>query len=213
MAKLFKKAEISTEVVYLNDSQAIQPVLLPEQPALDLIEVEIKTEAAYQKGYLLGKDEANAMFQQQMALLKQQLEALIASIPPAIAANKQQLNTEIADTILLVCQQFFIEKQQNGKALEQQIHHILSQISNQQTLELCLHPQDLTALKQGAIQINAAHLSGLKIKSDESLRLGGCLIKTEHGLFDASIEKQIDRLKEVLLQIRQDGMAHATPTV
>ena len=131
--------------------------------------------------------------------------ASLAAIPKAIAQNRLDLNPEIADIVLLISQQFFIEQQKDSQALSQQINQVLGQLNNKHNVELCLHPQDINALQNGAIQLDATHLNGLKIKSDESLVLGGYVLKTNHGVFDASIEKQIDKLKEVLIQLKHRG--------
>lgn len=207
MAKLYKNAIIDAEPVRLN-----QPIVesAPEAeasiPAIDAAQLEpLKT---YEQGYLAGVSEECARQEEELGQLKQQLQASLAAIPKAIAQNRLDLNPEIADIVLLISQQFFIEQQKDSQALSQQINQVLGQLNNKHNVELCLHPQDINALQNGAIQLDATHLNGLKIKSDESLVLGGYVLKTNHGVFDASIEKQIDKLKAVLIQLKNRG-AHA----
>ncbi|MDR3443410.1 MAG: FliH/SctL family protein [Legionella sp.] len=202
MAKLFKNAIISEEIVFLN--QPIQAYVEPiEDHTYQLHELQLKE--AYDQGYLSGKTAERQLIEEELGQLKQQLAEALIAIPQAVAQNRLDLSDEIAEIVLVISQQFFIENQHNAEALSQQINQILSQLNNKQTVELCLHPQEITALQNGVIQLDAAHLNGLKIKSDESLALGGYRIKTSHGLFDASIEKQIDKLKEVLLQLKKRG--------
>lgn len=203
MVKLFKTANITNGSVSLY--QPTEPVRMPTEPSLDeLTQQQIKEEAT-QRGYELGKKEAQAQFNQ----VKNQLEALISSIPLALAQSRLELETEIADILWSILQGFFIEKQSNKKALEQQINQILTQINAKQSVELHLHPNDITLLQQECFRLETIQLKELKIKSDERLTLGGFLIKTDHGVFDASLEKQVDKLKETLLQLRQ-GKTHAS---
>lgn len=202
MAKLFKNAIISEEVVFLN--QPIQEHVEPIEDHIQQLQ-ELQLKETYDQGYLSGKAEERQLIEEELGQLKQQLSEALISIPQAVAQNRLALSDEIAEIVLMITQQFFIENQHNTEALSQQINQILSQLNNKQTVELCLHPQEITALQNGIIQLDAAHLNGLKIKSDESLALGGYRIKTSHGLFDASIEKQIDKLKEVLLQLKKRG--------
>lgn len=208
MAKLYKNAHISTEEIYLNQ---VEPALAPmedpplETPVIDDSQAEHIRQEAYEQGYLAGKTAKRVQLEQEQDELKKQLEQVLASIPDAVAQNRMELTKEIADIVFILVKQFFIENQHNHQALSQQINHILLQLNNQHTVELCLHPQEIAALQNGAIHLNTAHLNGLKIKGDESLTLGGYLIKTNHGVFDASIEKQIDKLKEVLLQLKHRG--------
>lgn len=203
MAKLFKNAVISSEIVSLVHHEPI--ATLSSEPALEKTqELQLQHEA-YQQGYLLGKEEGKALVEQQMALLKQQLEAALIAIPQAVAQNRCELSEEIADIVLLITQQFFIEKESNPHSLELQINQLLQQLNNKQTIDLYLHPKEIAILQKGQIKLEAAHLNGLKIKSDDTLTLGGYVIKTDHGIFDATIEKQINKLKEFLLEIRQRG--------
>ncbi|EHL30349.1 FliH/SctL family protein [Legionella drancourtii] len=210
MAKLYKKAVISNEEVFLNQPN-VELAPEPEKSIRQVDEAHIEQlkKEAYEQGYLAGKNEERTHNEKELEQLKKQLQASLAAIPQAIAQNRSDLNNEIADIVLLITQQFFIEQQKDTQALGQQINQVLGQLNNKHHVELCLHPQEITALQNGAIQLDATHLNGLKIKSDESLILGGYVIKTNHGVFDASIEKQIDKLKEVLIQLKHRGQ-HAS---
>ncbi|CAM4394921.1 MAG: hypothetical protein LEGION0403_FIIPPAGN_00799 [Legionella sp.] len=210
MATLYKNVLVSTEEIYLYQ-EAPEEIeeLIPETPTVDESQWEQIRQEAYEQGYLAGTTEERSRLEQENSQNQQQLEQILASLPQAVAQNRLDLANEIADIVLLISKQFFIEHSNNQQALSQQINHILTQLNDKQSVELCLHPQDITALQNGAMQLNAVHLNGLKIKTDESLALGGYILKTSHGVFDASIEKQIDKLKEVLLQLKQRG-THAS---
>lgn len=213
MAKLIRNALVCPDHVIIgtNPQKELEENSLLEANHLKLNDLQLEElkAKAYQQGYLSGKEEGEKRIIQDMELLKQQVETVLFSISQAICQNRLDLASEIANIILLIVQQYFIEKQSNPEALELQINTILCQLNNKQNIELCLHPHDINNLQKGAIKLESANLNGLKIKADERLPLGGCIIKTDHGIFDASIEKQIDRLKEFLLKMRQ-GSQHAT---
>lgn len=158
-----------------------------------------RIDEAYTRGMEDGIKKATELNERQ----NNQIKALINSIPEAINANRHAMSDEIADIVLLIAQQFFINQQNNKESISLQINQLLSQINDKQTIELCVHPSDLAMLHEGTIQIDAQQCQNLKIRADERLTLGGCLIKNEHGLFDAGIERQIDSLKTVLLQIKK----------
>lgn len=211
MAKLLKNVLVSAEIVTLNHSNKQQEMEAPPIPVGQDVPTHEQLEHAYQEGYLCARNEAANAAGQHITEHQQQLAALLHSIPQAVADNRLALHKDIADIVALITRNYFISQEQQPATLEQQINNILSQINSQQRVELCLHPQDVSLLKDGTISLSASHLNGLKIKSDDSLILGGCIVKTEHGLFDASIEKQIDKLKEALIGIRQ-GRLHASAT-
>lgn len=210
MAKLLKNVLLSAETVVLDNIAIKANVEVHVQAHTPELAIKEQMDSAYQQGYLSARAEHAQETEQEINQLQQQLAALIQAIPTAIAHNRLALNKDIADIVALITKNYFISQAEQPAALEQQINHILEQINSQQRIELYLHSQDIKQLKSGAINLTAHHINGLKIKQDDSLLLGGCIVKTEHGLFDASIEKQIDKLKELLIGIRQGGLYAST---
>lgn len=202
MAEIFKTSILSTQVVYLKAA------VLDEAKTVDefnsgiekKLELDDETLAAVKAGaFADGFAQATGQLTAQTTSLK----ALLHSIPKAINDNRLALAHDIADIVLVIVQQFFINQQHNVDAISQQINHVLQQLNQKQTIELVLHPHDLALLQQGKLTLDVGTSTNLRIISDEQLRLGGCLINSEHGLFDASIERQIDQLKQFLMQIKQ----------
>ncbi|MDI9817554.1 MULTISPECIES: FliH/SctL family protein [unclassified Legionella] len=214
MAEVFKQIITNEESVYLN--QAIEeesPKPVKEKSCAEehdsdfnLLKEQAREEG-YKTGFTQGMAEGFKQGEQQAARqatrLLQQLENLLQTIPQAVKENRQALKTEIADIVLAIAQQFFVYQQQNKEAITMQINHALEQVNHKQSITLILHPNDLALLQNNQLKINAHQYQDLRITADETIRLGGCLIKSEHGIFDASIERQIDRLKQVLVQIKQ----------
>lgn len=210
MAKLFKNVSISTELIHLNaklpSDNNHSVIIETTESKINDLEREERLSQAYQDGYLAATGSNQALMDQQITDLKNQLEALLLSLPEAVEQNRKSLSGEIADIILMIIQQYFIDKVSDVTALEQQIKKIISHLNNQQSIELHLHPSDISALQRNNIQFDSIYLNKLIVKGDTALSLGGCIVKTEHGIFDASIENQINKLKELLMQIRQRGL-------
>ena len=185
MANVFKNVMISEEIKYIG--------VPPVDPTPEPIEAPPVVDALPD------------ILTQERAILQEQsntLNALLHSIPQAISDNRQQLSSEIADIVLLIASKFFINQQQNKEAISHQITQILTQLNEKQTLEIALHPHDLRLITEGDITIDLRSCKNLRFKADDQLRLGGCVITSEHGVFDAGIERQIDNLKHVLLKMK-----------
>ena len=221
MANIFKNMMISEEIVYIGQDNPTTPVIpagpgtvIPAQAGTHF---NVSLDANVRMGPRLrgddricgddtrcGDDAVDSLAQER-ALLQEQtnaLSALLQSIPKAISDNRQQLSSDIADIVLLIVSKFFINQQQNKDAITHQITQILMQLHDKQNLELSLHPHDLALIQQGEINIDLRSCKNIRLKADEHLRLGGCIVTSEHGVFDASIERQIDNLKHVLLQMK-----------
>lgn len=206
MAKLIKQATLSEESCLLEEQPA------PTVTVLDTVDRnQVQEKIQYQEGYTQGYEEGKAQSEEAFMAAKSSIEKLLQALPEALAENRLQLKNEIADIVLFICGQLFVEQQANKAALEQQINGILEQLSQQEHIELQLHPQDIACLQAGSIALRKNLVEKMTIKSNPGLRLGGCIIKTTQGIFDAGIEKQIDQLKQVLLEMRQEVPDESQP--
>lgn len=192
MAKLLKEITVDEQPILLY-----QTAILTQETTFDASQLQ----EAKQKSYELGKKEGLEIAHNQLGQLQKKLESLMHSIPEALIKARLSLQEEMVQILWSIIQGFFIEKQKNKEALALQINDIIKHL-NDQEVELHLHPDDLKA----SLQLNTSALKYLHIKGNDSLKLGGCFIKTNHGLFDASIESQVDKLKEKLLQLRQGNI-------
>jgi flagellar assembly protein FliH len=73
-------------------------------------------------------------------------------------------------------------------------------------LEIRLHPEDLALLRAG--ENEALDSASVRWTADEAVTLGGCLIDTPMGRYDARLETQLSKLHEVFAQARP-GTDHA----
>lgn len=202
MAKIFKNASIHIENA-IDEYIAIEPHLEDQNP--DLIH-----EDDLKKAYADGLSEGLCQNEKYLAPLIEAFDTLLASIPKAIADARLNLQQEIADIVLMIAGQFFMNQSLDKRHIESQINQILNQINERESVELHLHPRDIALLQEEAIVLKSTFLYGIKIKNDDSLKLGGCIVKTSQGRFNASIEQQIDQLKAALLKLKQ-GAPHAPP--
>ena len=198
MAKIIKHTQVQREE--LNEV-----AVLFTEPVSSFNEEQIAAlkQEAYEQGYLKGQKEAIELAHRQMDELKTRMEQMLASIPLALTHNRLDMQKELVSMCLFIVQSYFVAQSVDPQLLETQINQLLTQINNQQTIELHLHPHDLKMLQKGLIKLIAVK-NEITIKNEESLALGGFIIKTPHGLFDASLEKQLDKLKHYLLSIRTE---------
>ncbi len=198
MAEVLKSACISDDIVHIGTPTPI-PVEAPAVIAQH--DIEDAYNNGFQQGMAEGLSQARAQVKEQMDALN----ALLQSIPAAVEDNRLHLSTEIADIVLLITQRFFIHQQHNKDTITNQITQTLNQLNQKQNIELALHPHDIALLQQGELHIDFKPFKNIRITPDETLRLGGCVIRSEHGVFDAGIERQIDSLKQVLLKHKKNN--------
>lgn len=225
MAEIYKQLPCCRDPIHLPqrpvdaDSTAALIAELPSIAQMTLSDEELKLlqdqayQEAYEKGFnqglAEGREKGEEIGRDRASQQAAHWDALIENVAEAVAQQRLSLRTDIADIVLAISQQFFIHQQHHSDQIGLQINGILRQLNQDQIIEIALHPQDLALIQQGRIKLELKTAKNIRIIADDNCRLGGCLIKTEHGFFDASIEKQIDRLKDLLLQIKQGG-SHAS---
>ena len=212
MADILKTTTISVDIVHLRPSLTglevnvasnndVVPAAKTNNNALSDIK-KLARDAGYKAGLKEGLTKGLLQANAQITEHVNTLNLLIQNIPVAISDTRLQLSKDIADIVLGIAQQLFIHQQQNKEAIGLQITQTITQLNDKQNIELFLHPHDLALLERGEVKVNLKQCKNLRVTPDESLRLGGCIVRSEHGVFDASIERQIDRLKTVLLKMK-----------
>lgn len=76
-------------------------------------------------------------------------------------------------------------------------------------LAVHVHPDDHAWLQRAGV----APLQGVAWVADDSVALGGVLLRWPHGTLDARLEVQIEALRRMLLRVRAQRVAAATPAV
>lgn len=198
MAQIIKKS-----LIQLEKTQVCFEANEPLEPLLNTEQVALLEQERFEEGYLKGKEEASQLWHQELNELKTCLEQLLDSIPKAVEQNRLAMQKELSPICLMIIQRYFIAQSVEPQALATQINQLLVQINNQHAIELHLNARDIQLLQQGDIQLTAVK-NEVTVKHNDSLALGGFIIKTPHGLFEFNIAKQIDQLKSHLLELREE---------
>lgn len=212
MPQLYKQIQISPHRVSLDKPPVTHPAEPPNAQEIPWNLFHIFTmilstsaqQSGQQAGYEQGFTEGQQQAMEQTHTLKQTLEALLKSIPDAIVQNRLALKEEIADIVCIIIQQLFLQQPPDPGMLQKKINTLLTELNHQQTIKIHLHPDDIDLLQNGTIQLHAHPLHHLEIVAQTTLLAGGCIIHSEHGMLDASLESQIQRFQEILIQIRQE---------
>lgn len=82
------------------------------------------------------------------------------------------------------------------------IRQALRLVAGHSQVKLRLNPQDLTELQSGQCDVAQclSHLPDTVLVPDEAVSPGGCIVETLHGVIDARIETQLQRIVDELLE-------------
>lgn len=82
----------------------------------------------------------------------------------------------------------------------------VKQITGQPHMRLQLHPGDIERLGERAADVigSLASCAEVTLVANEEISPGGCVIETQHGVVDAQIETQLERIASELLQEEEE---------
>lgn len=155
--------------------------------------IQIK-EAAYQEGYNLGLEKA----QSDLVALKSNIGAFLSSerrVFDAIAPDIIEISLEVAKKIIKH------EVQVDPQIVIDTVLDILKDIpKNEPKITLMVNPSQAQYVKDNLPeQLTLLGVeSKLSILADENVTEGSCVVQTNNGVVDASIDAQIDIIQKAL---------------
>jgi type III secretion protein L len=96
----------------------------------------------------------------------------------------------------------------NRDAIVGVVRKALQEARQQKEIIVRAHPEDVEALKRNERRLleMLARATSVEIREDASLRRGGCIVVTELGTIDASLERQLDALQAAIeIELRESG--------
>lgn len=162
-------------------------------------------EKAYKEAYELGKAEGNERaFEEMKMSLQQQIENLGNLLKSIEKMKLELLQQNEASLVRLV---FEIAKRvtlTNIQGQEETVLNLLRQLvpslQTDEQMTVSVSPRDLAIIEKnkGKLGREFEFLEHLKLESAETMTDGGCVIETNYGTIDATIEQRILKVWETL---------------
>lgn len=161
---------------------------------------------AYQKGYDEGFFEGVKKMKPEKASFEQSYQDNMLKIAEQTAETLNHAVKKIQDLLiplfLNITEQLYLNLFQSKENLQHYLETLISKCMTKDNITLLLHPQDIAWIQQGKIQLDNKHFQHIRLKEDTSLSLGGLKILLPKGWIDASINTQLNQLKQKLLELR-----------
>lgn len=161
---------------------------------------QIKAEAAKQghdEGYQKGFEQAEQDGEARCAEKLKELEDDRLRLEEEYQELKAQLEPQIVDKVLSVIEKVTgIVYENNKDILLHLINQVLADIeeSGEYVIKVSHEDYDFVLGKQSRLYNASAKDMNIEIVEDRSLKAGKCLIETDGGIFDCSLDVQMDQL-------------------
>lgn len=197
------KEDVEKDVqTILENARAEAAALIVEAES----EVDKAREISYQEGLKMGKEEgAQAGFEQALNQFKEIMESLQREVERTqLVLNHQieslsprliRLSTQIAEKII------HRELKLQPEIIIDQVENILKELSRVKSLAIRIPPSaiDLVKTYETHFLSLTQGIAEIDFVIDHSLQQGGCIIETNSGGVDASIQTQLEMITAALL--------------
>ena len=183
--RLDPDGHVKFETEELQAAMAKEQPEQPPPPPEPQVDLETIQKEAFQQGYQAGKQETLQAIQQELEQVRNNVQAIVHSIPArideAIAQTEPQL---LALTLALAKKIIHAETRQNPEVISNVLQAALEKVKNQTVIAIRMHPEDIELVSP---QFDDGRV---ELIPDKSVERGGCIVETDLGELDATIETQ-----------------------
>jgi flagellar assembly protein FliH len=149
-------------------------------------------------GYDAGVEQARKEVESSAAALQARVEALLDAIDQRHRASLEQVRSLAVDVAFASVCRILGSHAVSVSAIVGCVTEQMAQLPHSGPVTIRLHPDDLRLLADLAPSRLALGDGPIALQADAVLTFGGCVIETDSGRYDASLETQLRRLKSLL---------------
>ncbi len=148
---------------------------------------------AYEKGFQQGQRDGEALGRKKYETLASRLEKVLQGLEAEIENHVLSLEPQVL-SLLKEAVKCLINKEVElaPGVLENSLREALSHVVEQARVKIHLNPADLEFIEEVVANLGAefSKLKDFEIVPDHNLARGGCLLETDFGLVDATLERK-----------------------
>lgn len=206
--------EIKSEHLQLEPSQRI----LRSQDYQSYLSAQALVEAAREQAAEIVQD-ARTVYEQQCELgwqagmeqARREQAVLIHQTQLQCQEYYRTVEQQMSEVVLQAVRKILHDYDQVALTLKV-VREALSLVSNQKQVTVRVHPEQVTAVRDQIARVHKdfPEIGYLDISADARLDQGGCILETEVGIIDASLDGQLEALSRAISMTleRGDHSAH-----
>jgi len=159
-------------------------------------------EDGFKAGLAEGKQSADEEAARLLGLLRQLVDQAAADRARALA----KLEEDFLKLSLILAEKIVRKAINDDPAwLKPLIEEVCQKLGTVTECVVRLSPEDYRFLKTEELRLAAGGLDRVSFRPDPSLGPGGCIIETDGGTVDASLEKRLGKLAQHLMEVMYSG--------
>lgn len=191
---------------------SLLPEVMPEPPAprLPTIDVTAIEHDAFSRGYAEGERAGLAAAAARTDGVLRQVSGSVDELRALRGGILQRTERQVVQLALAIARRIVHREATLDRELVATMARVaLDRMGQPATATIRLHPDDFAAMTHGRRSTDA----GPQIVADHHVARGGCLVESDFGVIDVSIDAQIDEVGTALLGAITEGDLITTETV
>ena len=209
-----EKEEVQEEVKEEEEveSEATRPFDFSELSLEDLLShpqvserLALLEQEAYEKGFAQGQKDGETIGRKKYEILHQRLEEVLKNLEKEIAEHVLSLEPQLFSLIKLMVEKLVLKEISTGpEVIRAVLREALGHVVEQARVKIRLHPDDTEFVEEvlPSLREELSRIKDFEVVPDSNLKRGGCLLETDFGLVDATLER---RWQELLKRLEDEN--------
>ncbi len=162
-------------------------------------QLEEKYKKGFQEGYEKAKEELEKTYTDKLVEQSKEFYVILSSFEEKLEAYENELTKIIINTSVKIAEKILEKELEEKSIIDNILKNSLSKILGANEMMIKLNPKDYDLLeKNDLIKKLDTGLAKIKIKKDENIKIGGCVVESEIGNVDSRISTMLEEIERQL---------------
>ncbi len=162
-------------------------------------QLEEKYKKGFQEGYEKAKEELEKTYTDKLVEQSKEFYVILSSFEEKLKAYENELTKIIINTSVKIAEKILEKELEEKSIIDNILKNSLSKILGANEMMIKLNPKDYDLLeKNDLIKKLDTGLAKIKIKKDENIKIGGCVVESEIGNVDSRISTMLEEIERQL---------------
>jgi flagellar biosynthesis/type III secretory pathway protein FliH len=206
--ELAKKVIFTEKFVISNSNQPVNISLKKvAEPALTISEAKIEIQNAYDKGFGDGQDAASIAYQNEVKKYNEwitEFDKITMDLKNEYSRNIHILEQSVIPSAVMIAKHIIGREITNGSDIViEQVKKAIRLTDEESVMKIAINPIDFDVLNsvKRTLAGDKSVADRIEITSDENISRGGCIVFTNAGVIDATIESQLLKVQQNLIDM------------
>ncbi len=171
---------------------------------IDLEEVKVRVQDAYNQGFADGQETTAATFKTQIQRHHEWLknmDSVVNELRAQYASEIENLEDTVVKLSIMAAEHILgREATSNSEIVIEQVKKAIKSLDEDKVFKIHIHPDNIEILESVKSELTSdkSQIKDVEIVSNETVGKGGCILETSAGMVDARLKTQLEQLEKSL---------------